>query len=129
MQFGLILPHYIAWHYARGLRDIIGHIRDFMWFFWNLFSVPELLKTFFAPFERLGQTGPRRFDPEKMLEAFATNLIMRFVGMLVRGFFIVLGLAMLVAVLMASICFLIVWVLLPVIMVAMLIAGVIGLFR
>jgi hypothetical protein len=129
MQFGLIRPHYIAWHYARGLRDIINHIKDFMWFFWNLFSVPELLKTFFAPFERLGQTGPRRFDPEKMLEAFATNLIMRFVGMLVRGFFILLGLGMLVAVFIASLFFLLVWLLLPLIMVAMLVAGIIGLFR
>jgi len=128
MHLGLILPHYISWHYARGLRDIVRHIKDFLWFFWNLFSIGELLKTFFAPFQRLGQTAPTRFDPQKMLEAFATTLVMRLLGMAMRTFFILLGLFALAALLAGGIFFLVVWLLLPFIIVGMFVTGLMALF-
>lgn len=128
MQLGLIVPYYISWHYTRALRDIVEHSKDFIWFFWNLFSIPSLLRTFFAPFERLGQDAPKRFDPQKMLEAFATNLVMRVIGMGVRGFFIAIGLAMLGTVLLVCVAFMAVWLVLPFIVSAMLVAGVLSLF-
>jgi len=128
MQLGLIFPHYISWHYTRGLRDIVRHIKDFLWFFWNLFSIGELLKTFFAPFQRLGQTAPARFDPQKMLEALATTLVMRLLGMLLRSFFILLGLFALSALLVGGVFFVLVWLVLPFIIVGMLVTGLIALF-
>lgn len=128
MQLGLIVPYYISWHYTRAIRDIVEHSKDFLWFFWNLFSIPELLRTFFAPFERLGQAAPKRFDPQQMLEALATNLVMRVIGMGVRGFFVAIGIAMLLSVLIVCITFMLVWLVLPFIVAAMLVAGVLSLF-
>lgn len=128
MQFGMIVPYYISWHYTRAIRDIVEHSKDFLWFFWNLFSIPELLRTFFAPFERLGQTAPKRFDPQKMLEALATNMVMRVIGMVVRGFFIAVGLTALVCVLLVCVAFVCIWIVLPFIVSGMLVAGMLSLF-
>lgn len=128
MQPALIIPYYIAWHYSRGIHDVLVRCKDFLWFFWNLFSITVLAQTFFAPFQRLGQAAPKGFKPEKMLEAFATTLIMRIVGMVVRTSVIVLGLLVQLAVVCVGIFFLLVWIVLPFMLVGLLAVGVIALF-
>lgn len=124
----LIIPYYISWHYTRGVHDVVVRVRDFLWFFWNMFSIPVLFKTFFEPFERLGVQTPKRFDPEKMLEAIATTLVMRLVGMFVRTGVIVLGVLMCIAVILLGVVFLCVWMVLPVMLIGFISLGVIGLF-
>lgn len=127
MQLAFVLPHYLSWHYTRALRDGLTHVRTFFRFFWNLFSIAELFKTLFAPFERLGQAKPKQFNPEQYFEALATTLVMRVVGMVVRSFFIVLGIAVLVAWLLCALCFFVVWLLLPLMVLALIVGGVIAL--
>ncbi|MEY2641014.1 MAG: hypothetical protein RL150_407 [Candidatus Parcubacteria bacterium] len=129
MQFGFLLPHYLAWHYTRALRDLASHVRTFLWFFWNLFSIHELLRTFFAPFERLGEAAPKRFNPEQYFEALATTLVMRVVGIVVRSFFILLGLGMLCACALVGCLVFCVWLLLPLLWIAVVVAGVMALLR
>jgi hypothetical protein len=128
MQPAMIIPYYVAWHYSRGVHDVLVRFKDFLWFFWNLFSITELTKTFFEPFERLGQAAPKGFKPEKMLEAFATTLVMRVVGVVVRTTVILLGLLVQLTVVVICIGFLIVWILLPFLLIGLLSVGIIALF-
>lgn len=128
MQPAMIIPYYIAWHYSRGVHDVLVRFRDFLWFFWNLFSIAELTKTFFEPFERLGYVAPKGFKPEKMLEAFATTLVMRIVGMAVRASVIVIGLLVQLATVVIGVGFLVVWIVLPFLLVGLISIGLLGLF-
>lgn len=127
MNMLLIVPHYIAWHYSRGITSYLGRWRDFLWFGWNFFSIGILFKTLLTPFERLGEKS-KKFDPEKMLEALATTLIMRVVGLVVRSFFIALGLLSLLAMIIFGALGFLLWLSLPFVLLAMLITGVIAFF-
>jgi hypothetical protein len=129
MKVFLIVPHYISWHYTRGSKNLLIRYRDFIQFIWTFFSIGLLARTFFAPFERLAASKARGFDPQKMLEAFVTSLIMRLLGMVVRGFFITLGLASLGAFVVLGAIFFVVWIALPFLLVAMFVGGLIGLFK
>jgi len=127
MKILLVVPYYISWHYSRGITNFLLHWKDFLWFAWNFFSIGLLLKTLFTPFQRLGQKA-KSFDPEKILEALATTLMMRLVGAIVRSFFIIIGVASLLAILVFGAVFFIAWVLIPFVLLTMLITGVIALF-
>ena len=120
-----ILPAYFAWHYGEALSDIIRLWTNYIWFFYNFFSLPVLVKTLFAPWQRI-QEGKRRagFHVEDIAEAFVTNLVMRFVGFLIRVIFIVIGTAVVLFVSWIGVLIIILWTVLPAVAVASFIFGI-----
>lgn len=62
------------------------------WFLLHFFSVPELARSLFAPFHRMRERKKQGFDLEDIFEVFVINILMRFVGALVRLVFIGAGL-------------------------------------
>ncbi len=83
--------YYIEWHYSRALYDIVGIIKNFIWFFYEFFSIPLLLKTYFSPFHRLGEQYAHSIDLGKWAETFIVNSLMRVVGVFLRTFIILCG--------------------------------------
>ncbi len=129
MNFLLIAPHYISWHYTKAISDLINLFKDFTWFIWNMFSIKILLKTLFVPFQKLSVKSTKKFDIQEYFSALATNLLMRLLGFVMRTFFIILGLLSLVFFTALSAVFFIVWLILPLILIGMFVLGVIASFK
>jgi hypothetical protein len=129
MNFLLIFPHYISWHYTKAISDLLILSKNFIWFFWNLFSINILLKTLFVPFQKLSVQSTKRFDLEDFFSALATNLLMRLVGFVIRSFFVIFGLLTLVFVIIFFFILFIVWILLPLILLSMFVLGLVALIN
>ena len=82
----------IIWYYSAGLGTLLGALMNLHWFLYHYFSIPVLLKTFFAPFRRIREYRVRGFDPKDIFEVLVVNTLMRLVGVLVRSVVIVIGL-------------------------------------
>ncbi len=83
--------YYVRWHYSMAIRDLVGIIGNFFWFFYEFFSIPLLLKTFFVPFHRLEEQRTKAFKPQAWAEALLVTSLMRMVGALLRSLLIVIG--------------------------------------
>lgn len=102
MKPSLVLPSYIQWHYTDALRNIWGILTNFVWFFYNFFSVPLLLKTLIAPWHTL-ETGENAFG----------NFISYAFGFMIRGAIIVFAYAIIIGIFFIGIAFYIFWLTLP----------------
>lgn len=96
---------------------------NYLWFFWHFFSIPVLLKTFLAPWKRLGEERLRRGGLKNLLSRVVVNTLMRCVGVLIRGVTIAVGLITLVLAFAASLISYVVWTVLPFILLFLFIAG------
>ncbi len=89
----LIMGEYLWWQYEAGLVLMFGAWMNIQWFLLHFFSVPELVRSLFAPFHRMRERKKQGFDLEDIAEVFMINILMRLVGALVRLVFIIVGLA------------------------------------
>lgn len=118
-----LLPYYIAWHYGRALGGVRDITLNYMWFFWHFFSIGLLARTLVEPWQRLHEEKPNRFDVEDIFSRLMVNTVMRLVGVIVRGTFIIIGLIAVVSTLALGLFVFISWLLLPVLILFFLIFG------
>jgi hypothetical protein len=104
---------YTLWHYSKAVKEYIHIVFNFVWFFYTFFSIPILLKSFFAPFKRLKEDYGGGFNPQKWLEAFVITTLMRIVGMLMRSILIIFGVFFIILTVIVGLFFLVVWLLAP----------------
>lgn len=114
---------YAAWHYSRALTDYMRVWSNVMWFLFNFFSVPLLLKTLFAPFHRLDEHYRKGFYPSDWANTFILNMLMRVVGAFVRLMIILMGLTTLALACVAGVVVFAVWLLAPVFVAGLVVTG------
>lgn len=114
---------YLYWHYTKGVKRYLEIWRDFIWFFWNFFSIPLLLRTLFSYWHRDITRMGRGFDPKEFLQTLAFNFISRGVGAVVRLFTILFALIIEILIILFGAVFFIVWLGLPLVAVGSLISG------
>lgn len=131
MRFFLVFSHYLKWHYTRALRDLTRIYRNFIVFVFNFFSVPVLVRSYFAPWRRLGEEYPPTMiiDPFNYFSVFLVNLIMRLVGVIMRTIVIVLGMTMTLLLVFSYPLVLFLWLILPLIIVIIFLIGLGLLFK
>ena len=120
-----LLFYYIRWHYGKGIVDYINIVGNFVWFFYNFFSIPLMAKTLFAPFRRLGDsykgTG---LDIGAFFSVVIVNTLMRFVGALFRTLLILVGLVFILGTVIVGSIFFIVWIMAPLFLLFLVLYGV-----
>jgi hypothetical protein len=116
--------YYIRWHYSMAIRDLVGIIGNFFWFFYELFSIPLFLKTFFVPFHRLEEQKTKAFKPEIWFENFVVNTLMRLVGAGLRTVLILFGVLFLVLTFIIGSLVLVTWILAPLMLTFLVASGV-----
>jgi hypothetical protein len=89
----------------------------------HFFSLPLLLRTFFSPFHRLREMPQRGFHPTDYIASMTVNIIMRFVGVLLRGALMIAGAFALLVMLLVGAVLLVSWIFLPVFVAALFILG------
>lgn len=129
MNFFLIIPYYFLWHYSRSLFDYFKVWNNLIWFLWNFFSVKVLLKTFFMPFERLKETYTGNLDIGNFLTSIVVTNLMRIVGMVARAAVIISGIVTIIIFIVGGLLGFIVWLFLPLIIIALIIINLIALIR
>jgi hypothetical protein len=116
-------PNYIVWHYTKAFHNVWGIWANFLWFVYHFFSLPILARTFFDPWQRMGEEYKKGFDPKEFFSTLVVNTLMRIVGVFMRFFVMVIGLVSLGAVFFLGIVSFVVWAALPVLILFFLAKG------
>lgn len=123
MQTVSLLGNYFVWHYTRAYRELIHIEENILWFLFHFFSLPELTRTFFAPWKRLGENYGSIFDTEEFFAALVTNILMRIVGISMRIIIISAGCFVLIVASCGALLLLVLWTILPLLSVFAFITG------
>ncbi|MFZ2522265.1 MAG: hypothetical protein WAX44_00255 [Minisyncoccia bacterium] len=124
MVFLLTIPNYFLWHYSKALFDLVNLWRNFTIFFYDFFSIPTLLKTLFSPWHRMNDAYSGQLTFEATVGTFIVNTLMRIVGGLVRGVFVVLGLISIIVSFSVGLIVFCAWLLLPLILLYTFLSGI-----
>jgi hypothetical protein len=124
-----LVPIYLRWHYSTAFVDMIRIDGNIFWFLWHFFSVPDTFRTFFSPWERMGERYKKGLNVEDMASTFVVNTLMRLVGMIMRTMLLFFALiCFIVAFIVTALGFLI-WVFIPFILIGLAVAGISALFN
>lgn len=113
MNVPLLFGAYLTWHYGKAPQDIVRIIGNYIWFFYNLFSIGLLLKTLFRPWKRLGEERKKGLDIESWFETLIVNSLMRVVGIGIRLMTIAVGIIFLATTLVGGAVVLVAWMFMP----------------
>lgn len=125
MTWSLFLLQYIWWHYHDGLYAFGRHTFNFPRLIWRLLAPISLLRTLFAPLQRLQEPYRKRASFADWAGSFVVNTIMRILGAVLRLVLLVCGFIGLVISSLAAVGALLVWVTLPLVCLFSLLVAVI----
>jgi hypothetical protein len=114
---------YLKWHYTKALMTAFSFWKNILVYLINLFSIKSLLGNFFAPWKRLGDSYPRKFDLQKILSTFIVNTTMRIVGILLRSILLIIGLSCCTIYIILLPLTLVLWLILPIAIFVLVIGG------
>jgi hypothetical protein len=106
----------IKWHYGQGLRELFGVAGNFLWFIANFFSFKLLLKTWFAPWKRLGERYEGGLDLEAFASVLIVNTLMRAFGFFTKTIVLAVGLISYLVVFVFAFFLFVIWLLAPAIL-------------
>ncbi len=127
MFLPLIIYDYFVWHYTRAWREIGGVWRNYLWFVVHFFSIPQLMRSWFAPFKRVTEGRGNTWNFEDLAGFVVINILSRVIGAIVRTVLILIGLVALLVTFCVGMLIYITWILLPVIIIG-LVGGSLSLF-
>jgi len=128
MLFVSILHHYLIWHYTQAFREILHVWTNFFWFIVNFFSLPQLLKSFFAPWKRIVEGRGEKFNLEDLAGFIIIGIISRLIGIILRATVIITGTAALILLCLGIIVTYFVWILAPLAIIGSLYYGIVLIF-
>jgi hypothetical protein len=120
----LVILRYFVWHYTKAFEDVIRIELNFFWSVYHFFSIPNLFRSLFSPWERLRERYSSIFKFEEWFGSLIVNVIMRIVGALIRFVTILLGIACLFLAGIIGVLFLILWPFIPVFILGLIAQGI-----
>ena len=121
MFFAAIIQDYFVWHYTHAWWQMWGVWRNFLWFTIHFFSLPQLMRSWFAPFKRITERRGNKFDLEDLASYVVIGFLSRMLGGLIRTFIIVIGLIILAITVIGGFMVYLLWALIPI-----MILGILG---
>jgi len=124
MRFVVIFANYLIWHYGRAIADLTHIYGNLIRFTFNFFSLTILLRSYFSPWRRMGESYPERsMEITAYLSVFTVNMIMRCVGIFMRTIIIIIGLMATILVIVSYPLILLTWLILPLLVVFFFLVG------
>lgn len=115
MQILTIARDYLVWHYSVALVDITRIWWNYVWFVNHFFSVPDVIRSWIAPFKRLQEEKVSIMkSPEVFFANLFVNLMMRIVGTVIRTALLAMALLSFLFVIGAGVFIFCTWIVLPV---------------
>jgi hypothetical protein len=121
MLFAAIIRDYFVWHYTQAWFLLWGVWRNFLWFVIHFFSIPQLMRSWFAPFKRITERRGDKFDLEDLASYVIIGFLSRILGALIRTIIIMIGLTTLALTVIGGFAVYLLWALVP-----FLIIGILG---
>ena len=109
-----ILLQWFVWYFFEMPREILRGWKNFLRFCLNYFSMFLLIKTFFSPWRQYKWSYGRGFDIKVYFEAFASNLISRILGAILRFFLILIWLSIEIFIFFSGFIIFLGWLVLPI---------------
>lgn len=119
MFLPLVIYDYFVWHYTRAWWEMWGIWRNYLWFVIHLFSLPELMRSWFAPFKRMTESRGSTLSFEDLASYVVINILSRVIGAIARTGIIAIGLLALGLTVVLGVFVYAVWMLLPVIIIGL----------
>jgi len=113
-----IFTAWLLWQFLEMPKFLLHAWNNYFIFATNLFSLPLLLKTLFAPWRKYKWRYPRGFDAMEFFGTFVSNIFSRIIGCIMRIILIVAGILFQVFVAIAGLIIFICWILAPFIIIA-----------
>ena len=104
---------WISWQFYEVPKFLFQVWNNYFLFATNLFSVPLLLKTFFAPWRRNNWRYPKGFDVVEFFNTLISNTFSRLLGALMRVVLIITGILFQIFVALAGLVIFVGWLILP----------------
>lgn len=82
---------FLRWLFVESTAKVFKTWMFFLRFGMDIFSIPLLVRTFWYPWRRYFTGYPKGFNPALIFESFFGNIMSRVIGMILRIFFILLG--------------------------------------
>lgn len=124
MVSAFIIYDYFIWHYVHAWRGMWHVWHNLLWFTIHVFSIPQLSRSWLAPFKRITEPKKKGFDLEEFASRLLINALSRIIGTIARTFIIGTGLVATTGVACLGIVTYITWALLPLILISTLVASV-----
>jgi hypothetical protein len=118
-----ISAKYLYWQFINEPKQILAITGNFLRFGNHFFSIKDLIVSLFDPWKKITEDYGKQFDFATYFNAFTGNLISRVIGFLVRLLFIAGFFVFEAVILVCAILVLVIWLLLPLIIIAGMIAG------
>ncbi len=128
MKFIPTFLGYLKWHYSKAFFSIFSFWKNILFFLFHFFSIKSLLVNFFAPWKRLADNYPKRFNLQIYFFTFLLNMITRVIGMILRTFVLIVGIFTCLVYIIFLPLTIIIWLALPIIVVSLFIFGIILIF-
>lgn len=91
MLFAAIIRDYFVWHYTTAWFLMWGVWRNFLWFMIHFFSLPQLMRSWFAPYKRITESRGDTFDLEALASYVIIGILSRIIGAIMRTAIILVG--------------------------------------
>lgn len=108
-----MLTLFLKWQFLYSNANFLKAYIEVLKFALHIFSVPLLVKTFFAPWHRYWFAYPSGFNPIAVANAIFGNIMSRVIGMILRTFFILIGVMFTIVVSIFGFATFLTWALLP----------------
>ena len=125
-----VAKNYLLWHYSAAYVDMMNVWWNYLWFVNHLFSVPDVLRSWFSPFKRLQEEKASiMLHPEDFFGGLVVNLIMRIVGFIIRSALLMIAFVGFVIVLIGGVMFFVLWTILPILVILFLRSSLVFFFE
>lgn len=109
---------YLQWHFSDQPKLILRGWGNCLKFNLNYWSLPLLLRTLFSHWHRYKYSYGRSVDFKRYFEALTFNIISRVLGAIIRACLIIIGLFTEIVVFFIGILVFLLWIFLPVLIIA-----------
>ena len=125
MSAAFLFKEYIQWHYETAVREFWEIWKNFLWFGYDFFSIPLLVRTLFSPIYRIHEKYDiRHLQIELILQSLAVNAVARVIGLIMRLVVLLAGVTFeLFLILLGPVLF-VVWIVLPMLTLGLFVGGV-----
>lgn len=106
------------WHFYEMPRFLLEVWKNYILFALNYFSLPDLLKSLFAPWRKYRWNYPKGIDVGEFFNTLISNAISRLLGALMRVVLIIIGILFQISVIFAGLIVFLLWILIPFVIIA-----------
>jgi hypothetical protein len=113
-----ILILWLIWHFYEMPKFLLEVWKNYILFALNYFSLPLLLKSFFAPWRKYKWNYPKGIDVGEFFSTLISNAFSRIIGAVMRIVLIVVGILFQIFVVLAGLVVFLFWIFIPFIIIA-----------